>query len=51
MRARDLKYYDFLNNVKTKLVKKTNFVIKIILAATVLGHKMVKKWPHSFLEP
>jgi hypothetical protein len=42
VRARDLKFYDFLNNIKTNLVK-IFFVKKFIFAATELWQKMVKK--------
>ena len=49
VRARYLKFYDFLNNVKVNLVKKS-FVEKIIFAATWLGYKMVKKKLLSILE-
>ena len=50
VRVRDLKFHDFLNTVKTNLVK-INCSKKIIFAATGLGQKMVKKRPLSFLEP
>ena len=43
VRARDLKFVDFLSIVKVNLVK------KIIFVATGLGNKIVKKWPYRFL--
>ena len=42
VRASDLKFYDFLNNIKTNFLK-LFFVKKFIFAATGLWQKMVKK--------
>ena len=43
VRARDLKFYDFLNYIKTNLVMLFFFIKQLFFAATGLGQKMVKK--------
>ena len=50
MRARDLKFYDFLNNVKTNLVK-WFFCQEDNFAATGIKQKLDKKKAHCFLKP
>jgi hypothetical protein len=50
VRARDLKFYDFLNNIKTNLVKK-----KFLQKVHFTGHRALakngQKRPCSSLEP